>query len=373
MRKRLMTVLTAVTLSAMLDMTAFAGGWKYTADGRRWFSANDSDTEWYAGGWMPVLQPDHNAIRFYYLDDQGYMLTNTTTPDGHQVNEKGEWVKDGQVQTAKKTPKELRKNEAIKVSGAINQEAKEAKGWKQESNGKWRYGYNGQWLTDGFRWISNGNGQMELYCFDKDGYAYTNASMPDGRWMNADGKWETNGTVQKISVPIPTEVLTEQKMQETLTNQGKALENELAKRDGDSAGNTFSDANWQSNGAGGWSYIYNGNKLANGWWWIYDGNIGAQKGYYFDGQGNLLTNTTTPDGYYVNGNGEWERNSQVMTFKRDGAVAPQREDSTHAQFEQLLDLYNEAEATSKQAKESVKKAKDFVDQLDRMKYGAYLY
>ncbi len=29
------------------------------------------------------------------------------------------------------------------------------------------------------------------------------------------------------------------------------------------------------------------------------------KWYYFDKSGALLTNTITPDGYYVNANGEW--------------------------------------------------------------------
>ena len=29
------------------------------------------------------------------------------------------------------------------------------------------------------------------------------------------------------------------------------------------------------------------------------------KWYYFNQSGELLTNTKTPDGYYVNANGEW--------------------------------------------------------------------
>ena len=30
--------------------------------------------------------------KYYYMDNSGAMLSNTTTPDGYIVNENGEWV-----------------------------------------------------------------------------------------------------------------------------------------------------------------------------------------------------------------------------------------------------------------------------------------
>ena len=30
--------------------------------------------------------------KWYYLGQDGRMLTNTTTPDGYRVNEQGEWI-----------------------------------------------------------------------------------------------------------------------------------------------------------------------------------------------------------------------------------------------------------------------------------------
>ena len=43
----------------------------------------------------------------------------------------------------------------------------------------------------------------------------------------------------------------------------------------------------------------NQGKLTRGWAQI-DGNY-----YYFDGNGILMTNTTTPDGYVVDASGKW--------------------------------------------------------------------
>ena len=55
----------------------------------------------------------------------------------------------------------------------------------------------------------------------------------------------------------------------------------------------------QTNGT--WQYVKDasGSVYSNGWQWI-DG-----KCYYFDANGNMLSNTSTPDGYYVNGDGQW--------------------------------------------------------------------
>lgn len=36
-------------------------------------------------------------MKCYYFDEQGYMLSNTTTPDGYQVNVDGQWVKDSTI------------------------------------------------------------------------------------------------------------------------------------------------------------------------------------------------------------------------------------------------------------------------------------
>lgn len=44
----------------------------------------------------------------------------------------------------------------------------------------------------------------------------------------------------------------------------------------------------------------NGAYVHNSWQWIDGNNDGVAECYYFDENGWLLTNTTTPDGYTVN-------------------------------------------------------------------------
>jgi hypothetical protein len=63
---------------------------------------------------------------------------------------------------------------------------------------------------------------------------------------------------------------------------------------------------------GRWFYNTGHETVLTGWNWIY-GVDGQAKCYYFDNNGLLLTNTMTPDGYYVNGDGEWVSDGRVVT------------------------------------------------------------
>ena len=50
---------------------------------------------------------------------------------------------------------------------------------------------------------------------------------------------------------------------------------------------------------GTWYYLDQSGIMKTGWFKV------GQYWYYAYGSGALAVNTTTPDGYYVNGNGEW--------------------------------------------------------------------
>ena len=49
------------------------------------------------------------------------------------------------------------------------------------------------------------------------------------------------------------------------------------------------------------------------WQWIDGNKDGIAECYYFDGSGYMLSNTTTPDGYVVNGDGAWTEGGAVKT------------------------------------------------------------
>lgn len=63
---------------------------------------------------------------------------------------------------------------------------------------------------------------------------------------------------------------------------------------------------WKQEGSA-WKYQNDNGSYATSWNWI-DG-----KSYFFDSNGKMLANTTTPDGYSVNADGAWVVNGVVQT------------------------------------------------------------
>jgi len=77
-------------------MTAFAGQWRTDAVGR-WYQYDDGS--YASNGWKWIDSDNDGVSESYYFNGDGYVLTNTTTPDGYQVNAIGAWVVGGEVQT----------------------------------------------------------------------------------------------------------------------------------------------------------------------------------------------------------------------------------------------------------------------------------
>lgn len=74
-----------------------------------------------------------------------------------------------------------------------------------------------------------------------------------------------------------------------------------------------SAAVWKQDNTGWWYQEDNGSYPANTWKWIDGNNDGVAECYYFDGNGYMLSNTTTPDGYTVDASGAWVVNGVVQT------------------------------------------------------------
>lgn len=95
--KKLMAGIFTAVLALSLNTTAFAGQWQVDSTG--WWYQND-DSSYFNNGWNWI------DGKCYYFDSNGYMLANTTTPDGYFVDASGAWtvngvvqIKDGGVQT----------------------------------------------------------------------------------------------------------------------------------------------------------------------------------------------------------------------------------------------------------------------------------
>ena len=182
------------------------------------------DGTFVTGGWLNVDEES------YYIDENGYLLTDTITPDGIYVNSKGE------------------KTNYIP-------------GWHQDEKG-WRYIQKNGYYA-GATWIQGEDGKW--YYINIGTYMETDDVTPDGYYVDANGVWDGNPSTST-----------------TQTNLGPGV----AK-------------GWEPIDTG-WKFKQDGTYLTNSWKQDPDG-----KWYYLNEDGWMLKDTTTPDGYYVDGNGVW--------------------------------------------------------------------
>ena len=145
-----------------------------------------------------------------------------------------------------KVKKETAKKEYIKVSEAYKLKVRLAsKGSWIQSSGRWWYRHNnGSYTSNGWELI---NGKW--YHFDRSGWMQTGWIQSGNSWYYLSG----SGDMQ---------------------------------------------TGWVKS-SGSWYYLNSSGSMQTGWFTV------SGKWYYAYGSGALAVNTTTPDGYHVNYNGEW--------------------------------------------------------------------
>ena len=60
-----------------------------------WYQFDDGSYP--KGRWAWIDTDNDGMAESFYFDENGYVLRNTTTPDGYQVNRIGAWVVGGEV------------------------------------------------------------------------------------------------------------------------------------------------------------------------------------------------------------------------------------------------------------------------------------
>lgn len=78
------TVSAAVVLAGLVITTAFARTW--LDDGGWWYLNEDGSST--KNGWQQIEN------KWYYFDEDGYMLADTTIPDGYRVGADGAYVRE---------------------------------------------------------------------------------------------------------------------------------------------------------------------------------------------------------------------------------------------------------------------------------------
>ena len=74
-----------ILLFSSISFVSFAGEWKQDNSGWRYQEDNKS---YIRESWKEINN------KWYYFNQGGYMLSDTTTPDGYIVNKSGEWVEN---------------------------------------------------------------------------------------------------------------------------------------------------------------------------------------------------------------------------------------------------------------------------------------
>lgn len=98
MKRFIKTGITTLFLVLFMSFTAFAGEWQQDTAGW-WYSEDD--------GSYPVNQWKEIDGKQYYFNENGYMLLDTTTPDGYKVGPDGAWVQDGVTQNNEVADKQV--------------------------------------------------------------------------------------------------------------------------------------------------------------------------------------------------------------------------------------------------------------------------
>ena len=96
MKKKTAGVILLTAMTFAMTITAQAGQWRQDKVGWWYESGNGS---YYANGWQWIDGDGNGVAECYYFNQNGYSLTNQSTPDEYWVNEKGQWTVNGSVQT----------------------------------------------------------------------------------------------------------------------------------------------------------------------------------------------------------------------------------------------------------------------------------
>ena len=196
-KKMLMLAMTAAMTMAM-SVNAFAAGWQKNDTGW-WYGTNADNSTWHSNGWQWVDGNGDGTAECYYFDGNGYILTNTTTPDGYQVNADGAWVVNGNVQTKNNGGSEVKSAEEI-LDYLEN---------RSDGGTFFEIDHSRQPVASGATNIKNGvkkrNCWTYICCkdlggnlccpvaFDENGYLLVNTTTPDGYYVNEYGILEIDG------------------------------------------------------------------------------------------------------------------------------------------------------------------------------------
>ena len=108
---KLLIFTTLITIST--SFSSLAGSWEEDAKG--WWYKND-DGSYPRGTWFTFA----TTGKQYYFNDEGYLLINTTTPDGYKVGSDGAYLESDPSNIARSQTKKPDSSSSSDSSGYVN-------------------------------------------------------------------------------------------------------------------------------------------------------------------------------------------------------------------------------------------------------------
>ncbi len=187
MKKIVSTLIISILMMVLAGTAAYAGTWLKDSNG--WWYCN-SDRTFPRNQWLKDTDG-----KYYYLNEKGYMLTNTITPDGRHVDATGAWLPTGGEQPPS--------NYATADQGQASNTSSGPWVWEEDhwryrdSSGKYK---NNEWYMDanGYKYHFDTFGNMDTglkfiegcwYHFSDEGYLYYNGyDAVTGTISTSEGK-----------------------------------------------------------------------------------------------------------------------------------------------------------------------------------------
>lgn len=94
--KKALAAALAAAMTMAVSFQAMAGEWRQNETGWWW---QEDDGSYPVNTWKWLDGNEDGVSECYYFNDEGYLLTDTVTPDHYQVNADGAWTEEGAVQT----------------------------------------------------------------------------------------------------------------------------------------------------------------------------------------------------------------------------------------------------------------------------------
>lgn len=226
-RKNILIAAAAMVMTLAMSMTALAEGWVQDAKG--WYYIDERGNQ-PKNEWRIIDGNKDGTAEYYYFGEDGYMLADTTTPDGSQVDADGKMLMNGvPIVIPVSVNAEIPAVDTSNVNGATD-ETFDSQKLADELNtyvtyfysrlmvdpsrpalengvsnirfygddGSYTDTFNGRWVwlnASDFTKGLKSHRLIKAYCFSPEGYLYVSTITPDGFTVNEHGELTVDGTV----------------------------------------------------------------------------------------------------------------------------------------------------------------------------------